>query len=109
MLQKNLANILNGNVACRSIEAVQEQFSLPECNLPLSKEEVNKVNENMVKLIYRSTATGCRRSFLTEVGKVHPTHAWHEYAAKNVMLFSLKDIRDGGLKCAILFWLSTIN
>ena len=52
----------------------------------VTKVEVNKVNEGIKKIIFPSTATGCKASFLNEPGNFNPTHAWHEYGTKNIMI-----------------------
>ena len=52
---------------------------------------MKKVNERIEKIIFPSTATGCKASFLSEPGNVNPTHAWHEYGTKNIMIYLLRD------------------
>ena len=43
--------------------------------ISLSKEDISKTDEKIHKLIYCSTSTGCKKSFLTEAKSIHPTHA----------------------------------
>ena len=46
--------------------------------ISLSKEDIGVIDGKIAKLIFPSTATGCKASFLSDPSYLHPTHAWHE-------------------------------
>ena len=107
----NISKILNGYESIERIRNTEEEKRITDFEefKGLSKEDICEVDRKLKTLIYPSTATGCPKSFLTEAGKVGPIHAWHEIAAKNVMLYVIRDIGLVKLKRSLMFWLSVNN
>ena len=75
----------------------------------LNEDEIKRVDNRIQNLIFPSDATGCKESFLTNPGRVNPTHAWHEYGTKNIMLYLLRDTMDEKTRRSLLFFLSVLN
>ena len=100
----NMSKILNGYMKVTSVRRVEEEkwivFNFSEM-ISLSKEDIGVIDGKIAKLIFPSTATGCKTSFLPDPYHLHSTHAWHEYVAKN--------IKQEKARRSIIFWLSMIN
>ena len=108
----NMSKILNGYIKVSSIRRVEEEkriaFNVSEM-ISLSKEDIGVIDGKIAKLIFPSTATGCKSSFLSDPSHLHTTHAWHEYVPKNIMMYLLRDIKQEKARRSIIFWLSMIN
>ena len=110
----NIAKIMNGFVARDKISQSEREFRGTDADLYtlsvcLEKQEIKRVDERIGTLIFPADATGCKESFLTTPGKVQPTHAWHEYGTKNILIYLLRDCMDRRTRRSILFWLSVLN
>ena len=75
----------------------------------LTPEDIAAIDQNLQFIIYPTTATGCRKSFLTDSSNVNPSHAWHEYFGKNVVLFAIRGWQNVRMRRSITYWLSVMN
>ena len=108
----NISKVINGYILRSKQVAVEVEKSgvgNGVIDAGLTEEEINDTNGKLKTIIYPSDSTGCKKSFITEAKEVYPTHAWHEYLSKNVMLYAIRDWSNDKLKRSLMFWLSVMN